>query len=612
MAGAEIAALGSLLRGGQGPLRAWPSEASAPRGDVAAVVRVPGFLPEDIYDAQPLWSRDGKTLFVCQARLDNRAELFRSLDMNNLAHSETADSTLLFAAYERWGEDCVAHLTGDFAFAAYSSERQSIFAAVDHFAHYRLYYATHGNRIVFCTQLAPLRDHERHAATLDDVALGLSAEARYLPGLTPYRGIRQVTGGECLHWNARDVKTSRWWQPEARPSARHQNPAEYVEAARELFDRAVTECLRSTTPVSSTLSGGLDSGLVTAAAARQLREHGRTLKAYTSAPREGSSVFQRARWDADDSPFSAQTAAFHPNIEHIVLRGDGRVALDLIADIHQRSGQPVRNGANHLWLDDIARNIGPGVLLTGARGNFSVSYTGNGGFAELLRDRQWSAALQCALAARRAEGKPLWKTFASGLLPTNTFAYLRNRVYDPKWQVLSLTTAAFRNQHTASLHPNRPAPHTRAAFLRKAMLPNFVWAADPLAQWGIEWRDPLADRRLVELLFTFPLSAFAHKGQSRGLARQLGVGLLPDAIRLRRTQGQQAADYATAMAQQLPRYRAVATRMAGSAACCDLFDLSLLQTSLNHVAAGDLSATLTSTIDRCIDAGLMLLEQEEA
>ena len=526
--------------------------------------------------------------------------------------SETADSTLLLAAYERWGENCVAHLTGDFAFAVYSSEKQSLFAAVDHLAHYRLYYATHGKRISLSTQLAPLRHHQGQSASLDEVALGLSTEARYLPGLTPYRSIRQLTGGECLHWNQSEVKTSRWWQPESRPPTRLKNPAEYVEAAHELFERAVTECLRSTTPVTSSLSGGLDSGLVTAAAARQLRNQGRSLTAYTSAPRQGTPVFERPRWDADDSSFAAQTAAFHPNINHVVLHGDGRVALDLIPDIHQRSGLCVRNGANHLWLDDIARKITPGVLLTGARGNFSVSYTGNGGFAELLRQRQWNAALQCALAARRSQNKPLWKTFASGLLPGHTFAYLRSLIYDKKWEVLSLTTAEFRRQHHSALHPQRPAPHTRAAFLRRAMLPNIVWAADPLAQWGIEWRDPLADRRLLELLLSFPLSAFAHQGQSRGLARQLGVGLLPEAIRLRRTQGQQAADYATAMAQQLPRYRALATRMADSHTCRALFDISLLRESLERVGAGELSGELTSPIDRCVDAGLLILEQEEA
>jgi len=606
----EIAAIGNSLLGGTGVLRTFPAELSAPRQQAAAAVRVPGLLPEDRCDVQPLWSRDRKTLFVCQVRLDNRAEVLKALGMNNTPAAEIADSTILHTAYQQWGEQCVARLAGDYAFAAYSTETERVFAAVDHLGHYRLYYAARGGRIVLCTQLAALRAHGADAAQMDEVALGLSAEARYMPGVTPFRGIKQLIGGECLTWRDGSVETRRWWQPETRPLTRFRNPVEYVEAAREVFERAVSDCLRSAAPVSSTLSGGLDSGLVTATAARLLNKRGGSLVAYTSAPATGNVVFQRSRWDADDSSFAAQTAAFQGNIQHIILRSDGRVALDLIEQIHQRSGVPVRNGANHLWLDDIARRTGPGVLLTGPRGNFSLSYTGNGGFAELLREWRWKAALHCALQTKKAEGKPLWKTLAGGVMSRGVFESLRRRLYGEKMEFLSLTTADFRKLHRDALHPQRPTPGTRAFFALKMTQPIAVWAADPLAQWGVEWRDPTADRRLMELLLTFPLAAFAHEGRARGVARHLGRGLLPEAIRLRRTQGQQSADYAVAMAQQMPRYRALYDRMLTSTACRSIFDLPALDSALKRVEMGELSGAIAFPIDRCVDAGVFLMEQE--
>jgi asparagine synthase (glutamine-hydrolysing) len=610
VAASEIAAIGGALRGGTATLRMMPSDLAAPNQAAGAAVRVPGLLPEDRYDVQPLCSPDRTILFVCQARLDNRVELLSALEMGERSPAEIADSTILLAAYLRWGERCVERLTGDYAFAAYSTETQRVFAAVDPLAHYRLYYAAQGRRIVLCTQLAALRGHEKDAATLDEVALGLSAEARYLPGVTPFRGIRQLSGGERLRWSAGVLETERWWRPETRPLTHFHNPAQYVEAAREAFERAVSACMRSAAPVSATLSGGLDSGLVTATAARLLREQGGTLTAYTSAPAAGEAVFRRARWDADDAPFAALTAAQHSNLQHVVLRSDGRSALDLMPQIHQRSALPVRNGSNHLWLDAIARQMGPGVLLTGARGNFSVSYTGNGAFAELLHQWRWKAALQCALQAQRAEGKPWWKTLASGLLPRSAFEHLRNGLYGEKYESLSLTTVSFRQQHRKALHPQRPANGTRAALVRKVILPNLVWAADPLPQWGVEWRDPTGDRRLLELLLSYPLAAFTQGGRSRGLAREMGCGLLPDAVRLRRTQGQQSADYAAAMSRALPRYGAVQCRMAASPACRSIFDVSTLAVALGRVADGELSGAVTSPIDRCIDAGLFLMEQE--
>ena len=602
--------MGGTLRGGKGALRTFPAELSAARQQAAAAVRVPGFLPEDRYDVQPLWSQDRKTLFVCQARLDNRAELLKALGMEDRLAAEIADSTILYATYEQWGEDCVARLAGDYAFAAYSTETQRVFAAVDPLAQYRLYYAARGGRIVLCTQLATLRGFETEAAQLDEVALGLSVEARYSPGVTPFRGIRQLAGGECLSWGGGSGETRRWWQPETRTLLRFRDPEEYVEAVRESLEVAVSSCLRAVAPINATLSGGLDSGLVTAMAAGLLRERGGLLTAYTSAPATGNAVFRRTGWDADDAPFAAQTAAFHANIQHVVLRSDGRVALDLIEQIHRRSGVPVRNGANHLWLDDIARRTGPGVLLTGPRGNFSLSYTGNGGFAELLREWRWRAALRCALQTQKAEGKPLWKTLAGGVMPRSVFESLRRRLYGEKMEYLQLTTADFRQLHWDALHPQRPTPGTRAFFAFKMTQPIAVWAADPLAQWGVEWRDPTADRRLMELLLSLPLAAFAHEGRARGLARHVGRDLLPDATRLRRTQGQQSADYSAAMAHQLPRYRALQDRMLASTACRSIFDLSALDSALKRVEMGEMSGAISFPIDRCVGAGVFLMEQE--
>src|SRR4051812_37278250 len=85
------------LRGGEGAPRLWRS----PERDGGAASLAPGFVPEDAFDRQPLL--DGKRVFVCQARLDNRGELLRRLGLG----PDLADSDLLAAAYDRLGERCV-------------------------------------------------------------------------------------------------------------------------------------------------------------------------------------------------------------------------------------------------------------------------------------------------------------------------------------------------------------------------------------------------------------------------------------------------------------------------------------------------------------------------
>jgi asparagine synthase (glutamine-hydrolysing) len=605
--------VGKMLRGGSGELRTWCGARSDERRAVGVAVRVPGLLPEDRFDVQPLLSEDGGYLVVCQARLDNREELIEALAISDRPAGELPDSLILQRAFLKWGEGCVDHLTGDYAFAAYSLLRDELFCAVDHVGHYRLYYAAAGRRIVLSTQLAAIRACPGISTGVNEVSLGLLAEAQFQKGETPYREIQSLPGGHCLKWKRGEVQVRRWWQPEVQPKAQFRNPDDYVEKAQELLNRAVRSCLRSSTPVSATLSGGLDSGLVTATAARLLLDAGLQMTAYTAAPRPEDATFRRRGWEPDDAPYAAETAALHPNLQHVILRSDGRVALDLMLQMHERSGTPVRNGANHLWIDSIARAAvasGSRVLLTGALGNFAISYTGLGGFRELFRQMQLRAAFRLAMEVQGAGERAAWKTIARGVVPPRVFEAVRSRLYEEKVAkdlLLPLTSAAFRRQHRAKLRRSRPPQGTRQAFLRRATASALIWAADPLPQWDIEMRDPTSDRRLLEGLLSFPLAAFSYAGRSRGLARELGKGILPDAVRLRRTQGQQAADYACSMARQSVRYQEAIAAMAASPVCRSIFDPEAMNRAINMVAGGETSGFLTARLDRAVDAGLFLL-----
>lgn len=605
--------MGRRLRGASTALQTWTEEGRGGRFPAAAAVRVPGLLPEDRFDRQPLLSADGDTVFVCQVRLDTRDGLIEQLGIAGRPE-EIPDSLLLQQAYLRWGAACLEHVYGDFAFAAYSRSRGEVFCAVDPLNHYRLFYRADTRLLLLSTQLAPLSAAPGLTTTVDPAVLGCAAEARGGGGRTPFREIRALGGGHCLLWKQGEIETRRWWTPATEPTTEYKDPNEYVEQARELFAQAVRSCLRASSAVSATLSGGLDSSLVTAAAARMLGEAGGEMTVYTSAPQIGRPVYRRRRWEPDDAPYAAETAALYPNLRHVVFRSEDRCALDLLPGMHQRSGTTVRNGGNHVWLDRMAQEAlhrGSRVLLTGARGNFGISHTGLGAIRELLLRRSWTGAIRLTADLHRSGERTAWKTAATNLLPQRSFQWVRQ-----SWEMHlrradrfpKLTTAAFREAHRTALQPHRPPVRTREAFLRLLRSPAMLWAADPLPQWGIELRDPTGDRRLVERLLTFPLSAFVQDGRFRGLARELGRGLLPETVRTRRTQGQQAADYAHAVQLHLREYRELAAAMAASASCLEIFDMAAIGRALDLIGAGETSAILTGQLDRACDSGLFLLQ----
>jgi asparagine synthase (glutamine-hydrolysing) len=81
-------------------------------GSIGLAQRLRHFTPEDRFEQQPLLSADGQVVLVSDARLDNRPELTRALDIPPAAAHEQPDSAFILRAYERWGLDCPHHLVG--------------------------------------------------------------------------------------------------------------------------------------------------------------------------------------------------------------------------------------------------------------------------------------------------------------------------------------------------------------------------------------------------------------------------------------------------------------------------------------------------------------------
>lgn len=194
--------------------------------------------------------------------------------MNTLGLSgqKLADGEVLCHAFERWGDLATSHIIGRFCVCCFLyPDAYPVCCGRPHES--------------LSAVLQPFRSQAGSLHTLaalpsflgkgepDIVALGVAVEARFESGSTPFKDIRRLSGGEQLRWVDGVAAIERWWEPHGRRIIFRQ-PEEYVEAARELFDRSVQACLRSSAPVSATLSGGLDSGLVTATAAREVAMRG--------------------------------------------------------------------------------------------------------------------------------------------------------------------------------------------------------------------------------------------------------------------------------------------------------------------------------------------------
>ena len=93
--------------------------------------------PESLYEKLPLVSPHSGNIITADARIDNREELFLKLKITD---KSIPDSTLILAAYDKYGKDCVHHLIGDFAFAIWNANKEELFCARDHMGVKPFYY----------------------------------------------------------------------------------------------------------------------------------------------------------------------------------------------------------------------------------------------------------------------------------------------------------------------------------------------------------------------------------------------------------------------------------------------------------------------------------------
>ncbi len=223
-------------------------------------------------ESQP-FTLDGQMWIVADARVDAQADLIRELAARGEHVDQgVTDVELLLRAYGTWGEECVEHLLGDFAFAVWDGPRRRLFCARDHFGVKPLFYAQVGHTVIFSTTLDCIRQHPAVSAKLNDLAIAdfLLFDLNQDPATTSFAGIQRVPPAHRAAWSARGLRMSRYWTLPIDEPVYFKRLDDYTDRFKELLDMAVSDRLR-TDQVAIFMSGGLDSPALAATACKILR-----------------------------------------------------------------------------------------------------------------------------------------------------------------------------------------------------------------------------------------------------------------------------------------------------------------------------------------------------
>ncbi len=219
---------------------------------------------------QPIANEDGGVVVVQNGEIYNYRELKRELQGQGHRFATDCDTEVLVHLYEQQGERFVERLRGMFAIALWDDRRQRLLLARDRFGIKPLYYRRVGSELSFGSELKALLQQPGFSRAIDPEALAAYLAFNSIPApLTIFAEARKLPAGHLLTWEGGELEIRRYARPGPPPAVEQRRGSVDLLAAelREVLADSVRAHLVADVPVGVLLSGGVDSGALTALAA---------------------------------------------------------------------------------------------------------------------------------------------------------------------------------------------------------------------------------------------------------------------------------------------------------------------------------------------------------
>jgi asparagine synthase (glutamine-hydrolysing) len=503
---------------------------------------------------QPMTNEDGTLWITYNGEIYNFQELRRELEMKGHSFRSHTDTEIVLHAYEEWDINCLSRFNGMWAFALWDDRRHRLFVARDRLGVKPLVFYYDNKRFICASEIKGIIADETIPNEIDPEALHHYLSFMNVPApFTIYRGIRKLMPGHYLLIKGGSIEDQVYWDlplgEEIRDGKQH-----ILERLDTELHEAVQLQMISDVPLGTFLSGGVDSSLVSAIAAKHIT-HGQ-LNTFT--------VSLNSLGDYDESPWARQVAewigSYHREIDlpfdfvktlpHLVRLFDEPFAISSALALYLMSkevnkyvkvvltgdggdeifgGYPWRHNLLYPYLDWLNR-----WPLTCFRHNTNKEPT------PIIRWRISPEKMKLRLALDALTNED--RTFRQWMYFQSLYCFNeaeKARLYTAEWveQTGHICTDVL-------LVPNVPESHSNSLsrWLRldlKTTLADEMLAKVDKATMAcsLEARVPLLDYRLVEFAVNLPAYMKVKGREGKRIMRELGKRYLPVDVLRRRKHG---------------------------------------------------------------------------
>ena len=220
---------------------------------------------------QPMVSSDEQRVLSYNGEIYNYKEIRKELKSLGYQFHSNTDSEVVLNSWIEWGEECVAKFNGMFAFAIWEKNNQTLYLVRDRYGIKPLYYAKWGNVFVFASEQKAILKHPIAKKEIDNQALlEYLTFQNIFTDRTLFKNIKLLKPASIAKLKTNNsLSINTYWDYYFREPDNPKNKLEYYEELDRLLIQAVQRQLITDVELGSYLSGGMDSGTLTALASKQ-------------------------------------------------------------------------------------------------------------------------------------------------------------------------------------------------------------------------------------------------------------------------------------------------------------------------------------------------------
>ncbi|MBE7011478.1 MAG: asparagine synthase (glutamine-hydrolyzing) [Ruminococcaceae bacterium] len=449
-----------------------------------------------------------KFVITYNGELYNTSDLRSELSCLGYKFNENSDTEVLLTSYIEWGEDCVSHLNGIFAFAIYDEKRQKIFIARDRAGVKPFFYSLFNNTFVFGSEIKTILSYPHITPQINNESLAevfLIGPGR-TSGKTPFSNIFELRPGECGVFSGQGLKKRIYWSLKAHV---HLDDFERTKRnLRELICDSISRQTVSDVPLCCFLSGGLDSSIITTITAKTVAPE--TLTTYSVDYADNDKYFTASVFQPNSDSDYISLVSENSKTDHNIVTVSNTELAEALSEATFARDLPCMADVDSSLL----------LFCRQVKKTHTVALSGECA-DEIFGGYPWF----------RNE-KVLWKEDFpwSGNVPLKA-SFLKDGILD-----FSPTDYVYQKySDTVNKADFLPSDSKIDKRIREITMLNINWfmqglldRKDRMSMYsGLEVRVPFCDHRILEYAYNIPWEMKNYENREKGLVREAFSDILP-------------------------------------------------------------------------------------